>query len=110
MTQPLELDAPWSLHFERDGTEDLAVIYDGYGDLLVMSRPFWLPEGKDPTPATLASVQVMAVAPQLLVACQLAYAEFERTVDVFGPRSNPSRDDLVTLLRTVITEATTPQF
>jgi hypothetical protein len=66
MTQHHDLGAPWSLHFDRDGTEDIAVICDANACDLVTSRPFWLPEGDDPVPPTLAAVRVMAAAPKLL--------------------------------------------
>ncbi len=68
MTQQNELNAPWSLDFDRDGTEDIAIICDSNGDDLVRSRHFWLPEGDDPVPSTLAAMQVMASAPRLLKA------------------------------------------
>jgi hypothetical protein len=42
------LKTPWSLHFDRDGTEDIATIHDAKGDPLAASRHFWLPEGDDP--------------------------------------------------------------
>ncbi len=58
----LQLNTPWSLHFDRDGTEDIAIIRDAHGDDLVTSRHFWLPEGTDPVPPTLAAMQVMAAA------------------------------------------------
>jgi hypothetical protein len=65
------LNAPWSLHFDRDGTEHIAVIVDANGVDLATSRPFWLPEGHDPVPPTLAGMQVMAAAPELLSACRM---------------------------------------
>jgi hypothetical protein len=68
MTQEKDLNAPWSLHFERDGTEDVAIICDSNGEDLVRSRHFWLPEGNDPIPPTLAAMQVMVTAPKLLEA------------------------------------------
>lgn len=48
-TQP-ELNTPWRLHFDRDGTEDIAIIRDSKGDNLATSRHFWPPEGDDPIP------------------------------------------------------------
>jgi hypothetical protein len=44
MTRPLDLTIPWTLHFDRDGTEDVAVICDPHGEDLVTSLHFWLPE------------------------------------------------------------------
>jgi hypothetical protein len=60
------LYAPWSLHFDRDGTEDTAVLCDAEGEELVSSRPFWLPEANDPMPPILAAMQLMKSAPELL--------------------------------------------
>ena len=60
------LNAPWSLCFDRDGTEDLAVIYDADGEYLLRSRHFWLPEQGDPVPATLAAMRLVQAAPELL--------------------------------------------
>lgn len=67
-TQSTELNTPWSLHFDRDGTEDIAVILNADGEDLAYSRPFWLPEEDDPIPPTLAAIRLMAVAPKLLEA------------------------------------------
>jgi hypothetical protein len=64
------LDAPWSLHFDRDGTEDVAIICDAAGHDLVTSRHFWLPEGDDPIPPTLAAMRLMTAAPKLLAALE----------------------------------------
>jgi hypothetical protein len=77
-TQQTNLGTPWSLHFDRDGTEDVAIICDSDGDDLARSRHFWLPERDDPVPPTLAAMRVMAVAPKLLEA--LDYL-LEQTVD-----------------------------
>jgi hypothetical protein len=66
MTDLKNLCTPWSLHFDRDGTEDVAIIRDGDGDDLARSRPFWLPEGDGPAPPTLAAMRLMAAAPELL--------------------------------------------
>jgi hypothetical protein len=71
------LNAPWTLHFDRDGTEDVAVISDADGDELVRSRHFWLPAGDDPMPGTLAAVRVMLAAPKLLAALATALAFLE---------------------------------
>ena len=61
-----ELNAPWTLHFEGDGTEDLAIIRDANGEDMAATRPFWQPEGDDPIPQTLAAALVMKAAPNLL--------------------------------------------
>lgn len=68
MIQQNEINGPWSLHFDRDGTEDIAIICDADGEELVRSRHFWLPEGDAPIPPTLASTRVMVTAPKLLEA------------------------------------------
>jgi hypothetical protein len=65
-------DAPWSLHFDRDGTEDVAVICDADGDVLASSRRFWLPEDDDLPPLTLSAMRLMAAAPIMLAALLLA--------------------------------------
>jgi len=66
-----KLNAPWTLHFERDGTEDIAIIRDGNDDELATSRHFWLGEATDPASPTLAAMQAMVAAPKLL---KLAYS------------------------------------
>jgi hypothetical protein len=78
-TTPHDLNAPWSLRFERDGTEDIAVISDANDDELLRSRDFWLPEGEDPVPATLAAMQLIVAAPALLAALRgiIEYARSE---------------------------------
>ena len=63
---PDQLNAPWSLCFERDGTENVAVIIDADGEELLRSRHFWLPEANDPVPPTLAAMRLIVVAPELL--------------------------------------------
>jgi hypothetical protein len=62
---PKILYAPWTLHFDRDGTENIAILCDAEGEELVTSRPFWLPEENDPTPPILAAMQLMETAPKL---------------------------------------------
>jgi hypothetical protein len=65
--------APWSLHFDRDGTEDVVVICDASDDDLAYSRDFWLAEGDDPEiPPTLSAMRLMFSAPKLLAALLLA--------------------------------------
>lgn len=76
MTQQNELNAPWTLHFDGDGTEDVAIICDSNGSDLARSRHFWRPEGDDPTPPTLVGMRAMAVAPKLL-----ELAEFVKRAD-----------------------------
>jgi hypothetical protein len=66
------LNAPWSLHFERDGTEDAAILFDGNGEELATNRPFWLPEGDGPIPSTLSAMRLMEAAPRMVEALRLA--------------------------------------
>lgn len=65
-TQQTDLNTPWSLHIEQDGTEDIAVICDADGYDLVRSETFWWPQEGDPIPPTLAAILLMASAPKLL--------------------------------------------
>lgn len=67
-----EVGAPWSLHFYRDGTEDVGVICDAAGDDLLCSRYFWLPEDEDPVPGTLAAMWLAKAAPNMLAALLMA--------------------------------------
>ena len=71
------LQAPWSLHFDREGTEDVAVIADCEGSDLAFSRYFWRSTGNDPIPPTLAGIRLMAAAPELLQALLAVLAEFD---------------------------------
>ena len=108
MTQDPNLDAPWSLHFHKEGTEDIGTITDANGDTLVESRPFWLPEGEDPTPPTLSALRLMAVAPKLLAAAQATLTAFELILEVDDPISLTQADfdaDPLATLRAVIIEA-----
>ena len=75
----IDLCTPWTLHFDRNGTEDIAVICNAEMDDLATSREFWLPEGDDPTPTTLAAFRLMTAAPDLLNA--LSYL-LEQTVQM----------------------------
>jgi hypothetical protein len=70
---------PWTLHFDREGTEDVGIICDADGEDLVTSGHFWLPEGNDPVPPTLAGLWLMTAAPKLLKALDLLLAQ---TVDM----------------------------
>jgi hypothetical protein len=68
MTRQTNPGAPWTLHIDRDGTEDFAIICsDGYE--LVRSDFFWQPiEDDEPVPTALAAVWLMFAAPKLLKA------------------------------------------
>jgi hypothetical protein len=100
------LDTPWSLHFDRDGTEDIAIILDSDEMVLVTSRHFWLPEGDDPVPATLAAMWRMVAAPKLLHA--LKYL-LEQTVDMdlkYGITLSEGELEAKTIALAAVTEAT----
>ena len=71
------LDAPWTLRFERNGTEDFAIISESDGADLLYSRDFWLPEPRDAVPGTLTAMRVIVAAPQLLAACQMVIDRWE---------------------------------
>jgi hypothetical protein len=108
MTQEKDLNTPWSLHFERDGTEDVAFIRDTNGEELVRSRHFWLPEGDDPTPPTLAAMRLMVAAPRLLEAAKATLTAFELILEMDGPESFTQADrevDPLVSLRAAIIEA-----
>jgi hypothetical protein len=91
-----DFDAPWSLRFERDGTEDIAVICDGDADELVRSRHFWLPNADDPEPPTLAAMRLIHAAPALLTACQMVVARWERGDLAEAARASQSAVELAT--------------
>jgi hypothetical protein len=106
MTQPTNLNTPWSLHFDRDGTEHVAIVCDGHMHDLVTSRHFWLPEGDDPVPPTLAGVRLMVTAPKLLDA--LTYL-LEQTVDMdlkYGITLSEGEEDARAKALSAIAEAT----
>jgi hypothetical protein len=80
MTQN-DLSTPWSLHFDRDGTEDFGIICDAeMNDLVASHLPctriaertfgagtFWLPEsGDEVTPQRVRQMRLMTAAPKLL--------------------------------------------
>jgi uncharacterized protein (DUF4415 family) len=92
-----ELNTPWSLHFDRDGTEDYGIICDAEGNDLVASHitgsktpprwknrefgegGFWLPEKEgDPVPHLVKVMQLMTVAPKLLAACRMVVDRWEK--------------------------------
>jgi hypothetical protein len=77
-TQLNNLVAPWTLHFDSDGTEDVAIICDANGHHLARSSHFRLPERDDPVPPTLAAMRAMSAAPELLDALDFL---LEETVD-----------------------------
>ena len=99
---------PWTLHFDRDGTEDIAIIRDGNDDDLVTSRHFWQGEIDDPVSPTLAAMRVMVVAPKLLEA--LDYL-LQQTVDQdlkYGIGLSEGEQDARDKALAVIAQATAP--
>lgn len=108
MTQQTNLNAPWSLHFDRDGTEDVAIIRDSNGEDLATSRHFWLPEGDDPIPPTLAAMRLMVVAPKLLMAAKATLTALALILEMDDPASYTPADlqiDLLEMLKAAIAEA-----
>ncbi len=84
----------------------MAIIFDSDDEELVRSRHFWLPEGADPVPPTLAGVRLMATAPKLLDA--LNYL-LEQTVDMdlkYGITLSEGEQEARALALTAIAEAT----
>jgi hypothetical protein len=96
------LRAPWTLHFDRDGTEDIAIIRDADGHDLANSRHFWRPEGNDPVPGTLAAMRAMKAAPQMLKALTAAEA-FVRGFE--GDERQDGIEALLAAIRGAIAEA-----
>ncbi len=112
-----ELGTPWSLHFDRDGTEDFGIICDAEGNDLVAShlpqskvariadRPFgagcfWLPDDDDePMPLLVRQMQVMAAAPKLLEMLKIAIAT-----------ADPTRHKWVKEAQAAIAEATGQKY
>ena len=87
MAHPIEHNAPWSLRIDRDGTEDIAVIFDAKGEVLACSHHFWMPEKNDPIPPTLAAIQLMVTAPKLLVAAKATLTALELMRKTENPRA-----------------------
>ncbi len=108
MTQQADLNAPWSIHLYRNGTEDVAIIRNSDGEDLVHSRPFRLPEGDEPIPPTLAALQLMAVAPKLLIAARATLTALELILEVDDPSTYTQADleaEPLAALRAAIAEA-----
>jgi hypothetical protein len=60
---------PWSLHLDRDGTEDFLIVCDAEGNDILRSEFFWQPVDDDePLPVIMAALWLMFKAPKLLVA------------------------------------------
>jgi hypothetical protein len=106
MTHQSIINAPWSLHLDRDGTEDIAIICDADGEDLARSRDFWLPEGDGPVPPALAAMQLMVAAPKLLEALDYLLTQ---TVDMdlkYGITLSEGEVDARTTALSAIAEAT----
>ncbi len=117
MTDNTDLNTPWTLHFDRYGTEDYGIICDAEGNDLVASHLpqtnmprwrnrefgdgcFWLPEEEgDPVPLLVKQMQVMTVAPKLLALLKIAVAT-----------ADPSLHKWVKEAREAIAEATGQQY
>ena len=89
------LRTPWSLRFDRDGTEDYGIICDADGkDIAASHLPstriaersfetgtFWLPEENDPVPVTVRQLRLMAAAPKLAEAIRNLLDDPDCTLD-----------------------------
>jgi hypothetical protein len=68
-TQQTNPGTPWSLHLDRDGTEDFLIVCDPEGNDIVRSEFFWQPESDDePLPMAMTAVWLMFKAQRLLAA------------------------------------------
>jgi len=105
LPSPHNLNLPWSLDFYRDGTEDVTAIRDAHEDYLVTSRPFRLPEGDDPVPLTLAAIQVMAAAPDLLTFVSTIARMTQDGEEIDGREFVMENDDAVDTLNQLIDSA-----
>jgi hypothetical protein len=106
MTQQTNIKAPWTLHFERDLTEDFAIISGADGHELARSELFWLPKGDEPIPAPLTAIQLMFAAPKLLEALDYLLTQ---TVDMdlkYGITLSEGEEDARAKALAAIAEAT----
>jgi hypothetical protein len=97
--QQIDLNTPWSIRFDQDGTDDIAVICDADGYDLARSESFWLPQDGDPIPATLAAIWLMVSAPKLLDALIAASQWIDAQVGL-------PRTEVQAIIREAIAEAT----
>ena len=97
------LNAPWSLHFHCEGTEDVAVVCDSDGHDLATSRYFWMPEDHEDIPPTLAGMWAMASAPELLQSLREMIA-YNLSFGQPKPGSNAAKQ--IAKARAVIAKAT----
>ncbi|MCE9567635.1 MAG: hypothetical protein K8U57_37010 [Planctomycetes bacterium] len=80
-----DLHIPWTLHFDRDGTEDYGTIRDADGKDIVSTQncqTCWLPESPDDyleMPDLVYQLRLMSVAPKLLDALRIVVEmEYDR--------------------------------
>jgi hypothetical protein len=72
-----KLNTPWTLAWDRDGTEDFGTIYDADGHEIVSSqhsKTCWLPEEGEPIPQLVRQLWLMETAPKLLAMLKIAVA------------------------------------
>lgn len=103
-TAPNDFNTPWTLHFDRDGTEDFGIICDAeVNDLVASHLPqttmprwknrefgdgcFWLPEDAgEEVPLLVRQMLLMKAAPSLLTALVKCLALIDRSgVNDAGP-------------------------
>ena len=119
------LNAPWSLHFDRDGTEDFGIICDADMNDLVAShlpqspvarladRPFgtgcfWLPEEGDKMPRLVRQMRLMAAAPKLLEAAKRTLRQCELILETDAAQTLVQLERMaepLASLRSAVTEA-----
>ena len=113
------INAPWSLHFDCDGTEDFGIIRDAECNEIVASHlperqkgdgnVFWLPEKEgDLIPQAVYQMKLMATAPKLLDACKRTLRGLELMIEMDDPQALTQMEweaEPLTLLREAINEA-----
>lgn len=106
-----QLGFPWSLQFDRDGTEDFGIICDAAGNDLVASHIpfrmppkwagrgfgegcFWLPEQEgDPVPLLIRQMQLMTIAPKLLESLEAILPYAKNEVGFINIRNSGTAED-----------------
>lgn len=87
------LCTPWTLDFDRDGTEDFGTIYDADDRAIVSSqhcKTCWLPESPDDyleLPDLVYQLRLMTAAPKLLAVCKTALAAMEAALEADDPQA-----------------------
>lgn len=117
-----DLCTPWTLDFDRDGTEDFGIIRDADGLEIAASHlpctriaertfqtgTFWRPERRDPTPLTIRQLRLMTAAPMLLEAARRTVRQFELILEMDDPQALTQMEweaEPLSSLRTAIAEA-----